>query len=88
MNAEGKELGQIVIKVSDAEGKQQASRFIDAHQPPVLDARKKWDEALALAKKTNRRVWVRISQRYCNPCHLLNRWLDDHRPYSRKSSSC
>lgn len=79
MNAEGKELGQIVIKVADAQAKQQAATFVDAHQPPKVDARKKWDEAFALAKQTNRRVWVRISQRYCHPCHLLNHWLDDNR---------
>ena len=39
----------------------------------------KWDEAFAAAKQTNRKVWVRISQRYCGPCFMLARWLDDHK---------
>jgi hypothetical protein len=34
-------------------------------------------EALAEAKRSNRRVWARVSGRYCGPCFKLARWLDD-----------
>ncbi len=67
MDASGRELGQAVMKVADGQAKEQAAKFVEAHRPPVVDARKKWDEAFALAQQTNRRVWVRISQRYCGP---------------------
>ncbi len=79
LDGEGNELGRTILEVSTSDVKDKAAAFVEAHLPPAVDARQKWDEAFALAKKTNRRVWVRISQRYCAPCHLLNRWLDDHR---------
>jgi hypothetical protein len=63
---------------------EQAARFVEKHSPPVVDAWQKWNEAFALAKKTNRRVWVRISQRYCGPCFQLNNGLDDHRTMLEK----
>jgi len=34
---------------------------------------------LAEARKSGRKVWVRISQRYCRPCFSLTRWLDEQK---------
>ena len=79
MNAEGQELARAIIEVANPQAKDEAARFVEAHLPPPVDAKQKWEAAFALAKQTNRRVWVRISQRYCEPCHVLNRWLDEHR---------
>ncbi len=73
LDGSGKELGRTTFDVAADDAKDNATAFVDAHLPPVVDAQKKWDEAFELASKTNRRVWVRISQRYCGPCHLLNR---------------
>jgi beta-lactamase regulating signal transducer with metallopeptidase domain len=84
LDASGKELGQITIDISEGDANDQAARFVEKHSPPVFDAWQKWNEAFALAKKTNRRVWVRISQRYCGPCFRLNNWLDDHRTMLEK----
>jgi beta-lactamase regulating signal transducer with metallopeptidase domain len=84
LDANGKELGQTIIDVSAADANDQAARFVEKHSPAVVDARQKWAEAFELAKKTNRRVWVRISQRYCGPCFQLNNWLDDHRTMLEK----
>lgn len=84
MDAEGKELGRITLDVKAANAKDEAAKFVETHQPPTVDSRQKWNEAFTLAKKTNRRVWVRISQRYCGPCFLLNRWLDEHREVLEK----
>jgi hypothetical protein len=84
MDAEGKELGRITLDVSAANAKDEAAKFVETHQPPMVDSLQKWNEAFALAKKTNRRVWVRISARYCGPCFLLNRWLDEHREVLEK----
>ena len=41
-------------------------------------------EAFEEARRTNRKVWARIGQRYCGPCFLLARWLDDHREILEK----
>lgn len=84
LDAAGKELGRAIVEVSPNDAASKAAAFVQAHLPTMVDARQKWDEAFALAKKTNRRVWVRISQRYCGPCHVLNRWLDDHREVLEK----
>lgn len=84
LDGSGKELGQTTIDVSAGDAKEQAARFVEKLSPPVVDARQKWREAFDLAKKTNRRVWVRISQRYCGPCFQLNHWLDDHRALLEK----
>ncbi len=84
LDASGNELGRTTIDFTAAEAKEQTAAFVEKHLPPVVDAQQKWDEAFALAKKTNRRVWVRISQRYCNPCFLLSRWMDEHRTVLEK----
>jgi hypothetical protein len=31
------------------------------------------------ARRSGRKVWARISQRYCGPCFSLTRWLDDQK---------
>lgn len=79
LDANGKELGQAEFYVAGEDAKKQAAEFLDTHQPALVDAQKKWDEAFTLAKKTDRRVWVRLSGRYCGPCFHLSRWIDDHR---------
>jgi Thioredoxin-like len=78
LDANSNELGREVFEVAATDAKEKARAFVQKYQQPQVDAKKKWDEAFAQAKKTNRRVWVRISQRYCGPCHLLSAWLDDH----------
>jgi hypothetical protein len=78
LDANDRELGRLTVDVSGPDAKQQVARFLEAHRPPELDAKKKWEEAFALAKQTNRRVWARVSQRYCGPCFDLSRWIDDH----------
>jgi hypothetical protein len=77
VDAKGNELGRLEIKASDTGAAEAAAAFIHRHAPSQADAEKKWNEAFAEAKRTNRCVWVRISQRYCGPCFLLSRWIDD-----------
>ncbi|XZE53728.1 M56 family metallopeptidase [Planctomycetaceae bacterium SH139] len=79
IDAAGNELGRLNIDVSVKESVNDTRKFLATHSPAVVDGYGKWDDAFALAGRTNRRVWVRISQRYCAPCLRLNRWLDDHR---------
>jgi RNA polymerase sigma factor (sigma-70 family) len=79
MDPAGRELGQIEIDAKDPAGPKRASDFIRQYAPAPADARQKWDEAFAEARESGRKVWVRISQRYCRPCFLLTRWLDEQK---------
>jgi Thioredoxin-like len=79
MDPAGHELGRIEIDVKDPAGPKRAAAFIREHAPAPVDAMQKWDEAFALARQSGRKVWVRISQRYCDPCFTLIRWLDDQK---------
>jgi len=77
----GRELGRIEIDSKDPAGAKLASDFVRNHAPVQVDAKEKWDEAFAAARHSRRKVWVRISQRYCRPCFLLTRWLDDQKKF-------
>jgi hypothetical protein len=79
MDPQGRELGRIEIEVKDPAAPKRAADFIRQHASAPADARHKWDEAFALARQSGRKVWVRISQRYCGPCFMLTRWLDDQK---------
>jgi hypothetical protein len=79
MDPAGQELGRIEIDVKDPAGQKRAAAFIRQNAPSPVDARQKWDEAFAVARQSGRKVWARISQRYCGPCFRLARWLDDER---------
>ncbi len=84
LDANGAEVGRLEIDVTEKEAEERVAAFVSKHSPLKLDAQKKWDEAFAEAKRTNRKVWARVSQRYCGPCFLLARWLDDHREVLEK----
>ncbi|EMI54811.1 M56 family metallopeptidase [Rhodopirellula sallentina] len=74
----GTEIGRETFDVSDPGCVAQASAFLNQHAPEDVDMEEAWNEAFAVAKKTDRRVWVRLSGRYCGPCFTFARWLDDH----------
>jgi hypothetical protein len=76
LDSTGKELGRAVFDADQADA---AAEFIRKHAPAQADAQQKWDAAFAEARRSGRRVWARISQRYCGPCFLFSRWIDDHR---------
>ncbi|MGZ0165154.1 MAG: M56 family metallopeptidase [Planctomycetales bacterium] len=79
VNAAGQKLGQVDLKIDAPDAASEAAEFISAHAPAQADARKKWDAAFAEAKRSGRKVWARIGQRYCGPCFSMSRWLDDNR---------
>ena len=84
LDTDGKELGRQVVDVADGSAANQIAEFIHQHAPAPGDAEEKWTAAFAEAKRTNRRVWARVSQRYCGPCFRLSRWLDDQRALLEK----
>jgi hypothetical protein len=79
LDGSGAELGRIEIDLTTADAATKAEDFIRRHAPAQADATEKWDAAFAEAKRTRRKVWARVSQRYCGPCFRIARWLDDHR---------
>jgi hypothetical protein len=77
LDANGNELGQLEIDINQSNAAEEAARFIQQHAPERHDAEEKWSAAFAEAERTGRRVWVRVSQRYCGPCFRMSRWIDD-----------
>ncbi len=84
LDGTGKELGRVQLDARTDNVQLQAAEFLQKHAPPQADARAKWDAAFVEAKRSGRRVWVRVSQRYCAPCFQLSRWLDDNRTLLEK----
>lgn len=79
IDAKGNERESCEFAVAAKEAAVSAAEFVKRHAPVKIDATEKWDKAFAEAKRSGRRVWVRISQKWCGPCHRLARWIDDHR---------
>lgn len=78
LNSSGDKVDSIDAKALSSDGAFSKERFLTwltKHQPTPLDARKLLDEALALAKKENKRVLVQETATWCGPCHMLSRFL-------------
>jgi hypothetical protein len=54
------------------------------HAPPMPDAQKRLKDALAKAKRENKRVFVEQSASWCGWCHVLAKFLDQHRSLVEK----
>jgi hypothetical protein len=78
LDTDGKELGRLDSDIRRPEAPAQVASFIHQNAPKANDAEEKWNAAFAEANKSNRRVWARVSSRYCGPCFRLTRWLDKH----------
>ena len=79
LDGRGNVLGRMEFAVADENAASAVAEFVHQHVPAKRDAEKAWNDAFAEAKRSNRRVWARISQRYCSPCFQLSRWFDDQR---------
>ncbi|WP_390620289.1 M56 family metallopeptidase [Rubripirellula amarantea] len=77
-NLAGSEVDRITFVVNDANSVKHLDKFLNANAPATMNVQEAWDQAFALAKRTDRRVWVRIGGRYCAPCYTLSRLLDEH----------
>ncbi|QDT04264.1 hypothetical protein K227x_26540 [Rubripirellula lacrimiformis] len=78
IDSRGNELGRLALDVAEDGAAEKAADFVHRHLPDQVDAETKWDEAFDEAKTSRRKVWARISQRYCGPCFRMARWLDDN----------
>jgi hypothetical protein len=79
IDADGTELGRQELDIASEDSAAAAAEFVHRHAPDPHNATQKWDHAFAEAKQTSRRVWARVSQRYCGPCFRMTRWLDDQK---------
>ena len=55
------------------------TNFLEQASPKHLDANKLLADALATARKENKRVIVQETATWCGPCWKLSRFLDQHR---------
>jgi hypothetical protein len=53
--------------------------FVNKHARALPDAEKLLTDALAAAKKDDKRVLVQVSGAFCAPCVLLSRYLDEQK---------
>ncbi len=80
INGDGKELGRLGLNVSsDRAAAKDVAAFVRAHLPPRRDAQAGYKAALAEARRSHRRVWVRVGQTRCASCFSFSRWLDSQR---------
>lgn len=59
--------------------KQQVLALLKKRTQPPLDAQQLYDEALAQAKRENKRVILQETATWCGPCWMLSRFLNKHR---------
>ena len=79
INGDGKELGRLSVNVTNDQAAKEVAGFIKTHLPKKRDARAGYEAALAEAKRSDRRVWVRVGETRCAPCFSFSRWLDSQR---------
>jgi hypothetical protein len=58
--------------------------FLNEHRAPVPDAQTRLADALAQAKRENKRVLIEQSGAWCGWCHILARYLETHRSLIEK----
>lgn len=75
----GKELERMTVDVTDEASMASAKALIEGNQPPVGNARARFDEAIIEAKHSEKKVWAIASGPRCAPCTKLARWIDANR---------
>jgi hypothetical protein len=80
IDGDGKELGRLRPNLgNDEAAAKDVAAFIKTHLPPRRNAKAGYEAALAEAKRSRRRVWVRVGQTRCGACFSFSRWLDSQR---------
>ena len=76
LDPESGEVERLQLNTNAADASSIAKQFITNNKARKKDALKNYTYALALAKRTDRKVWIRLSQTRCGPCFRFARWLD------------
>ncbi len=75
----GSEVDRTEVDTNSASATAAATAFVSKNVGPKQDALKKYNDALAEAKRTGKKVWIRLSQTRCAPCFHFSRWIDKNR---------
>ena len=71
------ELGRLTLDLTNGQdAAKDVAAFLQKHRPLPKDAKAGYQAALQEAKRTNRKVWVRMSHSQSAPCFAFSRWLD------------
>ncbi len=79
MSSDGTELDRMEVSISDSRAPVQIAKFLQNNAPRQVDAKVKLEAALAEARRSNKKVWARMSGPRCAPCLMLSRWMDDQK---------
>ena len=79
IDGDGSEVDRTEVDTTSASATKEATAFVSKNIGPKQDALKKYDDALAEAKRTGKKVWIRLSQTRCAPCFHFSRWIDKNR---------
>ncbi|MEM7456722.1 MAG: thioredoxin family protein [Planctomycetota bacterium] len=81
---DGNDIGTAVVDSEDEMLSVNVHRFLNEHRIEQRDARMKFDDALAEAKATERKVWAVVGGPRCYPCILLAEWMEEHKAILEK----
>jgi hypothetical protein len=76
IDGDGSEIDRTEVDTTSASASKEATAFVSKNIGPKQDALTKYDDALAEAKRTGKKVWIRLSQTRCAPCFNFSRWID------------
>lgn len=82
---EAEKIDALTVDANDSAAFSEVVKFVKANRIETVDAQKTLDDALALAKSTDRRVWLQFCQTRCGPCFRLSRWIDKHKEVLEKA---
>ena len=85
MGHEKEQIDAITLNAKAKDSKSKLLEFVRANRIEKIDAQKTLDEAFAVAKSTDRKVWLQFSQTRCGPCFMLSRWIDKHKDVLEKA---
>ena len=75
----GSELQRATFGIDDDNVTERVAEFVQRNAPEQMNTQQAWDRAFAIAKKTDRSVWVRVGSHYCRECFKFSRFLDAHK---------
>lgn len=80
LDGEGKELGRLSVDLTDEPtAAKEVTAFLKQNRTPQVNAQAGFEAALAEAKKSGRRLWVRVGQTRYGSCFRFSYWLDEHK---------
>ncbi len=79
IDGDGSEIDRTEVDTNSGSATEVATTFVSKNIGPKKDALKKYNDALSEAKRTGKKVWIRLSQTRCAPCFHFSRWVEQNR---------